>query len=207
MTDVEFLAHRMEKMFLKNKEKGRGYNFNCVHPHYWWSHSLNGIQYTRVEFLVWTSHEDECLPKLSKDGNILYFSQKIPERFLEIARQFAYYDVNELAGNNADESDANMVQTGVDLENEINEEFEMDAIKPLVKLKLPFTVQQEFEDPYRPGLPGYELCSYPHERDGGRVFYAFQLCVKAAAVPRQKTTPTFRARGWGRPPPPAQGGN
>jgi hypothetical protein len=95
-----------------------------------------------------------------------------------------------------------IVEQGVNLQNQVQNAFELNSITPVVKLKLPFTAQQTFEDPYRPGMLGYEFSTYPHERGAGRNFLVFTVSVRDASVPRQKSQPVFQARGWGRPPPP-----
>jgi hypothetical protein len=192
--DVEFIANRMKQMRF-SKQEGSGWNFTCVHPHYWWTYTHNGVKYVRCEFLCWTSHEKECVPKISKCGNFLYFTQKIPERFLDMAHQFYYYTHDQLDGNVQSCADA-IIQQGVNVENNIREAFEQESITPVVKVKLPFSVQQDFEDPYRPGLPGYELCSYPHESDERRTFFVFSVSVKDSTVPRKKANPGFTARTW-----------
>jgi hypothetical protein len=158
--DVEFLVHRMDKMKISTSE-GKGWNFASVHPHYWWTYSFQGVCYCRIKLLVWTSHEDECDPKISKCGNYFYFTQKIPERFLDMARQFSYYDPVQLLGDIDTCTDA-IIEQGLNLQNEVKEAFELNSITPVAKLRLPFTVQQAFEDPYRPGALGYELATYPH---------------------------------------------
>ena len=58
-------------------------------------------------------------------------------------------------------------------------------------------VQQEFEDPYHPNLPGYELTTYPHEHDAARIFCVFSVFLKGTSVPPSKATPGFEARAWG----------
>ncbi len=187
----------MGKMKLYKPESGFVYNFACVHPYFSWTYTHVGVRYIRVDFLVWTSHEDECLPKISKCGNFLYFSQKIPERFLEMMRQFRYY--TDLDGTPAD-NDTALIQRGVELVTGIKEAFNHEEISPVLRLKLPFPVQQDFEDPYRQNLPGYELSSYPHERDPNRFFYVFSVGLKDAAMPRKKAAPGFQQRAWAAPP-------
>jgi len=89
------------------------------------------------------------------------------------------------------------IQRGVELETVINEAFNHEKISPVVRLKLPFPVQQDFEDPYRVGLLGYELSAYPHEKDPRRFFYVFSVGLKDASIPRKKAAPAFQQRAWG----------
>jgi hypothetical protein len=98
-----------------------------------------------------------------------------------------------------------IVEQGVNLQNQVEDAFELNTtITPVVKLKLPFTAQQTFEDPYRPGMLGYEFSTYPHERGGERNFFVFSVSIRDASVPRQKSQPVFQAQEWGRPPPQQQ---
>jgi hypothetical protein len=167
-----------------------------MHRHYWWTYSYQGVRYCRIELLVWTSHEDECVAKISKCGNYFYFMQKLPERFTDMARLFSYYDAAHLVGDLDTCADA-IVEQGVNLQNQVAEAFELNTVTPVIKMKLPFTAQQTFEDPYRPAMLGYELSSYPHERGLARNFFVFSACVRDASVPHQKLQTEIPSPGMG----------
>lgn len=88
--DVELLSHRMDKMKMKDAEKGC--NLNCVYPHFWWTFSMDGVRFVKYEFLLWSSPPGAAVAKLSKCGKFLYFSNKIPDRFLSVDRLFKQYN-------------------------------------------------------------------------------------------------------------------
>ena len=157
MTDLEMLAHRMDKMTVN--AASYGFNFNCPHPHYWWTFTITGLTYIKAEFLSWTVHHSEITCKISDDGTKLYVGTKLPERFVNILRQRGYYHE---VGNAPDEGDV-MLEQGRKAVSAINQGHSMEAIKPLTVLKLPFAVQEDFFDPYKPAEKGYALRSYPHE--------------------------------------------
>ena len=183
--DIEFITNRMSKMAVVSDKGARGYNFNCVHPHFWWTYSVLGVKYMKIEFLVWTCHEDDVGPKISKCGKYLYFSNKILEHFLSLDHLFKCYG-NDLPGdpNNCGEA---MYEEGLSHVKSIHEDHEMEDIKPVIKIELPFTAQQEFEDPYQPNQKGYSLRSYPHEKDKERKMYIYHVNLKDASAPRSKT--------------------
>jgi hypothetical protein len=158
MTDLEMLAHRMDKMTVN--AASYGFNFNCPHPHYWWTFTITGLTYIKAEFLSWTVHHPEITCKLSDDGNKLYVGTKLPERFINILRQRGYY--NQGGIQPPDEGDV-MLEQGRKAISAIQQEHAMEDIKPLTVLKLPFSVQEDFFDPYKPLEKGYALRSYPHE--------------------------------------------
>ena len=157
MTDLEMLAHRMDKMTV-NAETW-GYNFNCPHPHYWWTFTIAGITYFKAEFLTWTVHHQEITCKISDDGKLLYVGTKLPDRFINIFRQRGYYADQAAVPEEGDV----MLEQGRKCVQAIHEAHSMEQIKPLTVVKLPFAVQEDFHDPYRPMDKGYGLRTYPHE--------------------------------------------
>jgi len=193
--DPEFLAHLMHQMKLTGVAE-RGHNFDCSHPYFWWTYRFNNTTYLRVDLLCWTTPPSHCLPKISPDGKLFYFSQKIPDRFLDVMRQFVYYG-GEIPGN-ATTCDASIITENAAAINQIQDAFNLGPIKPLVTFKLPFPVQQEFEDPYREGKPGYSLVSLPHEgsKDGSDKFYVFSASMKEAKVARKKATVPVQDLKW-----------
>lgn len=194
--DVEMLANRMNLMTLDDDVNLRGYNFNCIHPYFYWTYPLNVYKFIKFEFLVWTPYKADCFPKISTDGLYLYMATRIPNRFVGLSRLFGYYGAANIQGDFNDTSDM-MVQKGKETTNMIRDtRFGHDDIKPTTKIKLPFKVLQEFEDPYRPGadpaFKGYDLRSYPHEHVDRHV-YIFHVSLKSADVPRTKTAAAFEA--------------
>jgi hypothetical protein len=157
LSDLEMLAHRMDKMVLKAETYG--FNFNCAHPHYWWTYSVSGVSYIKAEFLTWTVHQDEITCKISQDGLFLYVGTKVPDRFVNIFRQRGYYADQAQVPEEGDV----MLEEGRKTVSAIQQLHSMEQIKPLTKVKLPFTVQEDFHDPYHPLEKGYGLRSYPHE--------------------------------------------
>jgi len=136
-----------------------GFNFNCPHPHFWWTFTISGITYIKAEFLTWTVHQQEITCKISDDGSLLYVGTKLPDRFLNILRQRGYYADQPQVPEEGDV----MLEQGRKAISAINQAHSMDHIKPLTVVKLPFAVLEEFVDPYRPLEKGYALRSYPHE--------------------------------------------
>ena len=197
-SDAEFIAHMMDKMQLTGSES-RGWNLDCSHPYFWWSYSYQGSRFVRVELLCWGSTPGACMPKLSPDGKMFYFSQKIPSRFYNMFRQFSYYN-GELGPDEATCPDA-VYHEGLNASQAMQEAFNMEDMKPLVRVKLPFIVKQDFEDPYRPDALGYQLTSFPHESDQNVPFHVFSVCMKESAAPRKKATPQHQAyANWQMPP-------
>lgn len=203
--DPEYISHLMDQMKLSGVVE-RGYNFDCSHPYFWWTFKNGGFNFLRIDLLCWTSPPAQCTPKISPDGKTFYFDQQVPGRFLEAMRQFIYYD-GEIDGDERT-CDASIITENVNAINQINEAFDLHPIKPLVTVKLPFGVQQEFEDPYRPNEPGYQLTSFPHELSTSAqgVFYVFSACMKEAKVARKKASVPMQSKGWAMPPPRAPPG-
>lgn len=191
--DEELAALRFDKMIITNKFAERGHNFNCPYPHIWWSYVLDGIKHVKYEFLIWTCHEEEVVPKISSCGNFLYFSAKIPERFLNIQRQKGLYTA---AGIDLPESGDIMLETGKQHFASIKDALGNEDIKPPIKISLPFCVQETFFDPYYPTSKGYGLRSYVHEKattQTPRVFYVFYVCMQDKARIREKARADFSA--------------
>jgi len=141
-----------------------GFNFNCPHPHFWWSYSNDRTRYLKYEFLVWCCLPEDLTPKMSKDGNTLYLSNKVLDRFLNLSRLLFQYDASKLPRRIDGTCMEAMYQQGVSATTEIKELHEMEAIKPTTKIKLPFTCQQAFNDPYDPASGGTNLGAYLHEK-------------------------------------------
>jgi len=158
MSDLEMLAHRMDKMKITDKADW-GFNFNCPHPHFWWTFSVNGVTFIKAEFLSWTVDPEEITCKLAADGATLYIGSKIPDRFLNIMRQRGYYAAQAQVPEEGDV----MLESGRKTISKIKQMHTLENIKPLTKVKLPFAVQEDFHDPYKPMDKGYGLRSYPHE--------------------------------------------
>jgi len=196
--DPEFIAHMMEKMKLTGVET-RGFNFDCVHPYFWWTYSYQQKRYFRIELLCWSSPAKDVEPKISPDGWTFYLSQKIPAHFLDMYRLFMYYN-GELPGDPTTCADT-IYQEALATEKKIEEHFNMQDIKPLLSHKLPFACSQVFDDPYRPNQVGYQLSSFPHERphdaEPAMRFHVFSASLAEAAAPRMKPTVQHHDYAWG----------
>jgi hypothetical protein len=184
----------------------RGWDLDSVHPYYWWMYSLLGTRYIRVEILCWTSPPGECMPKISPDGTTFYFGQKVPELSFDMFRQFIYYNSQLIGDPNT--SDAALFQQGVTCRNRIEEHFNLKPVTLLIKLKLPFVCNQDFDDPYHLGLAGYQYTSFPHECENNTPFYVFSVSMCELAAPRCKAAPVKVAHQWNiqQPAPPAPPG-
>jgi hypothetical protein len=109
-----------------------------------------------------------------------YFGQKIPEHFFDMFHQFIYYR-GQLEGAPQD-CDAAIYQHGLTAMNRLEENFNMKDVAPLIRVKLLFVCNQDFDDPYRPGQPGYQYTSYPHESDNVTPFFVFSVSMKELAA-------------------------
>ena len=84
-----------------------------------------------------------------------------------------------------------MFEEGVKCINAIHEKHSMEEIKPVVKVSLPFKVQQDFYDPYKPDGKGYSLISYPHRKDRNVFVYMYHVNLRDASVFRTKATTQY----------------
>jgi hypothetical protein len=185
--DVELLSHQMDKMKIKDSEKGC--NLNCVYPHFWWTFGID-VRFVKYEFLLWSSPPGAAIAKLSKCGKYLYFSNKIPDRFLSVERLFKQYQPGFLGGRPGT-CNKTMYQKGNDAVQSIHEAHELNDVAPAIKITLPFPVLQSFEDPYHHEKRGTFLRTYPHENGKEHKVYIFHVTMKDAAAPRKKVEPDF----------------
>jgi hypothetical protein len=143
---------------------------------------------------------------ISKDGNVLTFKQKIPDRFLDMERHFIYYNHQNGIIGTKQTNTTMLIQKGNEATQDVHESFKMQPVLVPTVVKLPYPVQQQFSDPYhQAGFPGYELVCYPHESDATRFFYVYSVSVIDAAMPQVNTQTNFRVGMWGQGPPPQQG--
>ena len=150
------------------KSLSHGFNLSCAFPYLWWVFTKEGKKYIKVDFLVWPTVAEDILPKISSCGIFLYLHNTITERFLGLQRVFAQYTADELPRDGLrgrKTSNHSMYEEGVKCINAIHEKHSMEEIKPVVKVPLPFKVQQDFFDLYQPDGKGYGLTSYPHKKD------------------------------------------
>ena len=203
-SDVEMLANCMDKMKV-SEQQSWGFNFNCPHPHYWWSYTINGSRYLKFEFLVHTCPVEDLSPKMSKDGNYLYLSNKIPDRFLDLGRLLFQYDPSTLPRRSDGSCTEAMYQQGVAATTQIKELNEMEAIKPTTKIKLPYTCMQSFTDPFDTSSDGTALGVWPHEKDPNHTVYIYSVSLKDAAAPRSEVKSKFKI--FDIKPPPTSGGS
>lgn len=170
---------------MKLKCETWGYDFNCVHPHFWWTYTVDGRRYVKYEFLLWTSGPDDVTPKISPDGKYLYLTNKLPDRFLDAFRLLFQYDAQHLPRSEKNYCPVTMYQNAVSTIVNIKEKHEMNDIKPIVRCVLPFTCLQDFVDPYCPE-GGTALRSYSHESTDKACVYIYHVSLVDASAPRAK---------------------
>jgi len=186
----EFLSEALKK--LKLNKGNCGFDFTCTTPYYFWTYTYAGTKHIKFEFLTWGIHQDDIVPKISPDGAYLALAVKIPDSFLAIARQIGYYTGPPVGGNAAESTVSpsdSIFSEGQVFIKEIKELYNMEDIKPVTIVKLPFPVVQQFFDPYHfdGENTGYGLRSYPHEKDPNRKVFVFHCSLRDAKSPRVKT--------------------
>lgn len=114
----------------------------------------------------------------------LILQNKILDHFLGMPQHVCHYYAGGVAdfaaGIEETVINESMSQNRVKLMNNIKEEFDMEDVKPIVIVKLPFKVQQQFFDPHLPDGPGQGLKVYPLLDAHARcLFYIFHVNLMA----------------------------
>ena len=151
--------YMMEKMKLTSKEM-EGWELDCVH------HTIgeptNSIpSATSILSCFARAPHHQCI---ASPRSLLMESTFTSARRSHPASLTWYANSslgNQLA-DNAAECSAVVYHEGLSAMNKLEEAFNMEDIKPLVTVKLPFAVKQDFEDPYHPNQLGYQFLSFPH---------------------------------------------
>jgi len=180
--ELEFLLRRMEGLKIDGGESG--FNFNCLFPHIWWTFTHNSQRFLKVDFLVWGNIERDIYPEISKDGRTLFLHNRIVERFIDMRRIHKIYE--DVLTGDMDNCEASMLQEGKKLSNIIREHFNMRPIMPVLAMELPYEVQPQFFDGYRPDSKGYSLKGYPHDENVNRKIYIYHVNLREANKQREK---------------------
>lgn len=108
------------------------------------------MQFVKIDFLVWTTHEDDIVPKISVDGNYLIVTNKMIDRFMSPTLTNRYYRNarNNMFADGTAEDDITvpMFQNCRTFWEEVKEAFDLDEedIKPAAVVPLPFQCTQMF---------------------------------------------------------------
>jgi hypothetical protein len=176
----------------------KGYNFSCIMPHFWFTYTVDGDKYMKVEILCWGMHQNDVTPQMDQFGKVLKVSSKIPDRSLDVSRLW------ELQYSGMNGSDTTMCQAASAIIKDIRDANNMGPIESVIEIKLPFKCKQRFQDPYDNGANavGFEFAAYPYD-GGSDLRQVYMLHINLAGVDESradyKGKSPFKAYGF--PPP------
>jgi len=132
-----------------------------VFSYVWYTFVRDGLEYIRYEFLVWSPHEADYEATLSGDGKNLYFNSKISKTFLNMLRVSTQYQA-VVSFNNEGRLNNPCFQAAKKQYAAVKSFFDLEDIKPMVDIQLPFQVHPNFICPYDPDM-ARTLQKFPHE--------------------------------------------
>ena len=168
-----------------------GFDFTGACPYFWVTYLWGSARFLKIDILVPTPHHEDLEPILSADCLYLDVMMKIPDMFLNVARMFTYY--TNPADNVCTITDSDSIFTSSQRAiKDIKEHFNLQDIKPVQRIKLPFQVLPLFQDPYHwdGEQTGFAVRSYPHEKDRNRKITVFHVSMRDAKDPRVKAKPS-----------------
>lgn len=157
---MKFLLERFKAIQIADGGK-RGFNFKANFPYIWYTFVRDGLEFIRYEFLVWSPHDGDYDPIISADGKKLYFNTKVCDTFLNQLHVSTQYHATPSFHNDGRANNP-CFQAAKNQFDDVKSFFDLDDIKPMVEVKLPFQVHPNFICPYNPDM-SRSLQQFPHE--------------------------------------------
>ena len=177
-------------------------------PYAWWTYQQNLMSFVKIDFLVWTTHKQDIVPKVLLNARFLIVHNKMIDRFMsclltnQLCQSYNNNNNNNMFDqmNPEDEITVPMFQNCATLWNEVKESFDLDddACKPAAMVQLPFRCTQIFHNPFVPGndYPGYGLRLYQHPCDGNRRFTVFHVSCQGVEMAQETTQGDHTDADW-----------